>query len=404
MSNKSEEKKFELKPIELEPASEQNKRIIPTLFNWPKPDEKKREDRLVVKINDKENTFTVNVKSISEPYVLEKALKAGMIFNAILPAFSKEKEKYTYAKNENAPYTYAEKANSEHTIVFKLPKEKKTKILFMELCEAAEGDASRADTFVATGYLNEKTVKFNMSLKEYEGLWISKDEHRLVCLYDEAKGRSYLFECWTEYLPIPGEGDGVFAYTDGSSRTYNQDDSKDGYGTGYVISKSLKNGEKEIQFGHTESEEPESNFEAEMEAVTNVLKNILEDIKAKRDLDAYQNLTIYFDNNQVGFYPARLNAWLKNGRNINLWALKYGKTFAAYFGLFNEADMKCNIKFIHVQSHFGAFGNEMADRLAQINDSELSDEDNFVKGYVSNRKNICPEGGQFSASSALLKP
>lgn len=384
MSNRSEEKK-----LKLEDASERNECVIPTLFRLKKSVNK-----------DEKDYFTVKAEGFCGENVLKNVYKIGMTYNAVLPTFETSKEK--------EEYTYAEKANKENKIVFILPSEKKTKMLFMRLCDQPkEGDVSDDDTFVAICYKNEKYVKFNMPLKEkgYESLWISKEEPKRFCLYDEANGCSFLFECWTEYLPIPGENDGVFAYTDGSSRTYNKNDPKDGYGTGYVISKGLKNGEKEILFGHTESEEPKSNYEAEMEAVTNFLKNILEDIKGEKDLIAYQNLTIYFDNTQVGYYPGGLykdGDWLK--KNANPSAVEYRKAYEAYVGLFKEADMECNIEFIHVKAHFGAFGNEMADRLAQVNDKKLKDKKEFVEGYEDRRKDICPEGGQFSAPFTLLNP
>ena len=382
MGNKSEEKM-----LELEVASDRNKCLIPTLFQLDKPIEERMNE------ND---YFTVKVGSFCEEYIL----KIGMIFNAVLPAFG--------TGNKSKEYTYEEKANKENKIVFKLPSEKKTKMLFMRLCESKKGNASNDDIFVAICYKNKKYVKFNMSYekympseeKGYEGLWISKEEPKLFCLYDDAKGCSLLFECWTEYLPIPGESDGAFAYVDGSG---NPNDPKKGYGAGYVISNS-NNGEREIRFGHTTIKESGSNYDGEMEAVTNVLKNILENIKEKKDLEAYQNLKIYFDNTCVGYYPAKFHNWLKVNakKNATPHAVEYCKTYVAYIGLFKEYNMECNIEFIHVDAHFGVFGNDMADRLAQINDSKLKEE--YVEGYESAREKICPEGGQFSNPVILLKP
>lgn len=380
MSNKSEEKM-----LELEVASERNKCVIPTLFQLYTSEEKRKYE------ND---YFTVEVKSFCEEYVL----KTGMIFNAILPAFG--------AISKNKEYTYEEKANKENRIVFKLPGEKKTKMFFMRLYESKRGNASNDDTLIAVCYKNEKYVKFNVSYEKYmpskengyEGLWISKEEPQLFCLYDEDKGSSLLFKCWTEYLPVPGESDGVFVYVDGSSNSYNSKDLKNGYGTGYVIS---NNEEREIRFGHTTKEDG-SNYNAEMEAITNVLKNILENIKETKDLEAYQNLKIYFDNTSVGYYPAKFHNWLKKDANSS--AVEYCKTYVAYVGLFKEANMECNIEFIHVDAHFDVFGNEIADRLAQVNDSKLKDKREYPEGYESAREKICPEGGQFSNPFTLLKP
>lgn len=370
MSNKSEEKM-----LELEVASERNKCVIPTLF------------QLDTSVNKDENDyFTVKADGFCAENVLKNVLKIGMTYNVVLPAFgtSNEKEEYTYAEKENK-------------IVFKLPIEKKTKMLFMRLYESKMGDASNDDTFIAICYKNEKYVQFNMPLKEkgYEGLWISKEEPKLFCLYDKANGCSFLFECWTDYLPIPGENDDVFAYVDGSANG-EQKGPNNRYGTGYVISNISNNGEREIRFGHT-TKESGSNFDAEMETITNVLKNILEDIKEKKDLKAYQNLKIYFDYEGVGYYPAGLykkGDWLK--KNANPSAVEYRKAYEAYVGLFEEAGMECNIEFIHVKGHVGVFGNEMADRLAQVNDSKLKDKNKFDEGFESAREKICPKGGQLS--------
>ena len=190
----------------------------------------------------------------------------------------------------------------------------------------------------------------------------------------------------------------MFVYVDGSSNSYNSKDLKNGYGTGYVIS---NNEEREIRFGHTTKEDG-SNYNAEMEAITNVLKNILENIKETKDLEAYQNLKIYFDNTSVGYYPAKFHNWLKKDANSS--AVEYCKTYVAYVGLFKEANMECNIEFIHVDAHFDVFGNEIADRLAQVNDSKLKDKREYPEGYESAREKICPEGGQFSNPFTLLKP
>ena len=117
MGNKSEEKM-----LELEVASERNKCLIPTLFQLYKSIEER------MKEND---YFTVKVESFCEEYTL----KIGMIFNAVLPAFG--------TSNKSKEYTYEEKANKENKIVFKLPSEKKTKMLFMRLCESKKGNASK---------------------------------------------------------------------------------------------------------------------------------------------------------------------------------------------------------------------------------------------------------------------
>ena len=350
----------------LEADNSQNTCVIPTLFKLHT--NKKH-------IVCKDDSFEVALERIYDNEVV-RHLKKDMIFNAVLPAFG--------AENRNKEYTYINKNDTNQKIVFKLPIEKDIKMLFMRLCDLRKGDASNDDTFaqsVFAAIFNKKVysdikgyVKFNRAFEDYPSFEISKETSNKFCLYDEAMGCSLIFECWTEYLPIPGESDGVFAYLDGSSEKRGKNEEK--YGTGYVISNN-----KEIQFGHTEGSASEANYAGEIEAVTNILKNIGET----------NNLKLYFDNTAVGYYPGKYFDWSKKK---DKWVVEYRNIYNDFV----ERCKDCNIEFVHIDAHFNVFGNEMADRLAQVCDGKLEDKQEYAEGYKKDRESVCPSDGSFSDS------
>lgn len=348
----------------LEADNSQNTCVIPTLFKLHKNNKY---------ITCEDGFFEVALEKIYDNEVV-RHLKKDMIFNAVLPAFGAEKG--------NKEYTYINKNDTNQKIVFKLPIEKNIKMLFMRLCDLRKGDASNDDTFAQSAFVakfNKKEypkkgyVKFNMAFKDYPSFEIPKETSNKFCLYDEAMGCSLIFECWTEYLPIPGESDGVFAYLDGSSEKTGKNEGEK-YGTGYVISNN-----KEIQFGHTEGIASEANYAGEIEAVTNILKNI----------GKTKNLKLYFDNTAVGYYPGKYFDW---SNKKDKWVIEYRNIYNDFV----KSCKDCNIEFVHIDAHFSVFGNEMADRLAQVCDGKLVNKKEYVEGYKKDRESVCPNNGSFS--------
>lgn len=370
--------------VNVNKEKEEKSCLIPTLFQIDKGN-----------LESKGGKIKGNIVGIYDNNIVSGFLANGNIFSASIPELK---------SSPDDVMTYNSVFSGDFDLI--LPKNKKNKMLMLELHEKKEGEYSEEQRTASEvlAYLLFKinkagepvkgSIEFNLSEKEYEELIIEKHNCKEVILFDEMMGYSFKFKCWTDILPVPGEDDGVFAYVDGSgTKTGGQEER---YGTGVVFGIN-----KHIYFCHSEGWGKGSNFTGEIVAATEALNNIcnckpedmlLEDYKLLKNYD--KTIRIYFDNTALGYYPAGLFDERDNSSKADGKVLEYKKARNGFYKKYKNA----KLEFFHVDAHFDIFGNEMADRVAQVNcsDSDERKRNKITENHESIREKICPKHGELS--------
>lgn len=186
--------------------------------------------------------------------------------------------------------------------------------------------------------------KFLCLKENYCDSW-KRDCPKYILVTDEEIKIHYVFECWIEELPIPGQSDVpyVYAYVDGSA-------SGNQYGSGAIVCVD------DVFISHDCGVANEANYTGECVAATNVL-NFLSEM----DEDCFKNkevkeVYIYFDNIQLGYVPVEMYKHDKDAAN-DMWNM---------IEKFESKYPNVKIVFEHVDAHTAIYGNEFADRIATV--------------------------------------
>ena len=314
-------------------------------------------------------------------------LGKGSVFNAYLPNL----EKVTNALKHDISRTFCYTGinGKEEQLTFLLPQiENNNKMLYMELISinndediegvkkllkmrlSAENEQEDEETINAFLIENKETVfakvifwakndvrykkgsddkynnygKFLCTKENYCKMW-EKDSAKYIFVTDEDVNIHYIFKCWMEELPIPGQSDvpSVFAYVDGSAAGST-------FGAGAILCMN------DILMSYDSGEAKEANFASECIALTNVFKYL-----CKREDNYFQEnsideVHIYFDNTQLGYVPVEMYAHEKDVSK-DMWNI---------IGEFEKKYPNIKLVFEHVDAHTAIYGNEMADRLATV--------------------------------------
>ena len=345
--------------------------LIPTLFKLDKAQVKPDGDKIVCQF-----------ERIYDDNVVLKYLRKGAVFNAFLPFLGGDNS------DTNTEYTFSN--DSGENISFILPKQQTTRMLYLQLEDMQEGHITdvaskiylvfNKDASESKGY----AVFNNMGIDDFNQLQItenSDEELKTIYLYDGQMDYTFKFSCYTRNLPIPAVSEGLFAYVDGSSlKTGKQ---KEVYGTGVVLSEN-----NTVRFCHSEGIAKGSNFIGEIQAVTELLKEL--DNMPKADT----TVRIFFDNTAVGYYPYGLFGWKENqGGGEHKFVVEYKAALDRFIE--NHPDIK--LSFEHLDAHCKIYGNEFADRIAKVENIGVADYE-VALGYFEKRKKICTFDGVFSES------
>ncbi len=345
--------------------------VIPTLFKL---------DKTTVKSCGTNLTF--QLERIYDDNVVLKYLKKGAIFNAFLPYIGEDKS------DTNTTYTFVD--NSGNDISFVLPSQMSTRMLYLQLDEMQQGCIENTNSIISVVFNKDAseskgyTTFNNMTIDDFNQLQItdeSDESIKTIYLYDGQMGYTFKFSCYTKNLPIPALSDGLFAYVDGSSLKTGKE--KEAYGTGVVLSEN-----NTVRFCHSEGVAKGSNFIGEIQAVTELLKE-LNDMP-----DADTTVRIFFDNTAVGYYPHGLFGWKEQKKDDEH---KYVVAYKETLDKFVDNHPSIKLVFEHLDAHCKIFGNEFADRIAKVENTGVEDEE-VVPGYFAKRKNICTSNGVFSGS------
>ncbi|SOC17748.1 RNase H family protein [Pseudobutyrivibrio ruminis] len=354
----------------------QNCSVIPTLFKL---------DKSSVRING--TKIIIQFERIYDDNVVLKYLKKGAVFNAFLPYIGEDKS------DTNTTYTFVD--NSGNDISFVLPSQMSTRMLYLQLDEMQKGFLTDIDTKIylifnkdasySKGYVNFN----NMTIDDFNQLQItdeSDESIKTIYLYDGQMDYTFKFSCYTKNLPIPALSDGLFAYVDGSSLKTGKE--KESYGTGVVLSQN-----NTVRFCHSEGAAKGSNFIGEVQAVTELLKEL------SNMSDEDTTVRIFFDNTAVGYYPHGLFDWKEQKKDDEH---KYVVAYKETLDKFVENHPSIKLVFEHLDAHCKIFGNEFADRIAKVENTEVED-DEVAPGYFEKRKIVCANEGIFSDSFKTKK-
>jgi ribonuclease HI len=291
-----------------------------------------------------------------------KTLKVGSKLNFMLPYINGEKD-----EKETLDYTF--QSDSEE-ITFRLPKYPVDKMVIATLTGVSQTKPSDADKYHISARFYKNIKKGSKSKGEIEFLnYTDMSDKQAMVLLDEQMGVYYIFDCKIVHFPTPGKTEGAFAYVDGSSqKTLNARKGQDEvYGAGVVISH-----DKAVYFDLATGKSCGANYDGEIVAATNAFK-CLEDIASDAD-----NITVFFDNTAIGYTAAgifKAESDIAKGYKMEL------ETFRIKF-----PNVKLN--FVHVDGHFAVLGNEMADRMAQVNDGEFLKPEKFTSDFAGKREHL----------------
>jgi ribonuclease HI len=140
------------------------------------------------------------------------------------------------------------------------------------------------------------------------------------------------------------------------------------YGAGVVISY-----DKAVYFDLATGKSCGANYDGEIVAATNAFK-YLEELANDTD-----NITMFFDNTAIGYTAVGI---FEDKSDI---AKEYKKELDKFRGKFPNV----KLNFVHVDGHFAVLGNEMADRMAQVNDTEFDRSEKFTSDFAEKRKQLC---------------
>lgn len=343
--------------------------VIPTLFKL---------DKTTVKSCGTNLTF--QLERIYDENIVLKYLKKGAIFNAYLPYIGKD------ISDTNTTYAFVD--NSGNDISFVLPSQMSTRMLYLQLEEMQKGHLTNADSKISVVFNRDAseskgyTTFNNMTIDDFNQLQITGESDKstqTIYLYDGQMDYTFTFSCYTKDLPIPALSDGLFAYVDGSSLKTGKE--KEAYGTGVVLSEN-----NTVRFCHSEGVAKGSNFIGEIQAVTELLKEL------NNMPDADTTVRIFFDNTAVGYYPHGLFGWKEHKEDVEH---KYVVAYKETLDKFVENHPNVKLTFEHLDAHCKIFGNEFADRIAKVENTEVEDEE-VAPGYFEKRKIVCASAGIFS--------
>jgi ribonuclease HI len=291
-----------------------------------------------------------------------KTLKIGSKLNFMLPYPNGE-------KNENETLDYTFQSDSEE-ITFRLPKYPVDKMVIATIKGISQTKPSDTDKYHISARFYKDIKNGSKSKGEIEFLNYADIPDKLeMLLFDEQMGIYFVFDCKLEHFPTPGKNEGAFAYVDGSSqKTKNAGKGQDElYGAGVVISH-----DKAVYFDLATGKSRGANYDGEIVAATNAFK-YLEDIVSDTD-----NITMFFDNTAIGYTAAgifKAESDIAKGYKMELEAFRI-----------KFPNVKLN--FVHVDGHFAVLGNEMADRMAQVNDGEFDKSEKFTSDFAGKRKQL----------------
>jgi ribonuclease HI len=287
-----------------------------------------------------------------------KTLKIGSKLNFMLPYPDGEKD-----EKETSDYTF--QSDSEE-ITFRLPKYLVEKMVIATIKEISQTEPSDMDKYhISARFKNGSKPKGEIDFLNYADI---PDEFEML-LFDEQMGVYFVFDCKLEHFPIPGKNEGAFAYVDGSSqKTKNAGKGQEEvYGAGVVISH-----DKAVYFDLATGKSCGANYDGEIVAATNAFK-YLEDIVSDTD-----NITMFFDNTAIGYTAAgifKAESDIAKGYKMELEAFRI-----------KFPNVKLN--FVHVDGHFAVLGNELADRMAQVNDGEFLKPEKFTSDFAGKREQL----------------
>lgn len=143
------------------------------------------------------------------------------------------------------------------------------------------------------------------------------------------------------------------AYTDGSFKEV------PGLGSFYASAAVLINVEKQTKSIFTKVDDnpellPMRNVAGELSAVMMIMEHCLNTLHVTQE----DEITIYHD--YVG-----LSNWLKKKGETDFWRCKNYWTQAYRTYMLNLVYPRFKVKFVHVPSHSGIYGNEVVDKLAK---------------------------------------
>lgn len=349
----------------------QNCSVIPTLLKL---------DKSTVKSYN--NNLTFPLERIYDDNVVLKYLKKGAIFNVYLPYIGDDKS------DTNTTYTFYD--NSDNDISFVLPNQMFTRMLYLQLDEMQQGCIENTNSIISVVFNKDASESKgyatfnNMTIDDFNQLQItdeSDESIKTIYLYDGQMDYTFKFSCYTKNLPIPALSDGLFAYVDGSSLKTGKE--KEVYGTGVVLSEN-----NTVRFCHSEGVAKGSNFIGEIQAVTELLKEL------NNMPDADTTVRIFFDNTAVGYYPHGLFGWNEHKDDNEH---KYVIAYKEALDKFVEKHPNVRLSFEHLDAHCKIFGNEFADRIAKVENTEVEDEE-VAPGYFEKRNKACTTEGGFSNS------
>jgi ribonuclease HI len=293
-----------------------------------------------------------------------KTLKIGSKLNFMLPYLDDEKD-----EKETLDYTFQSDSGE---ITFRLPKYPVEKMVIATIKEISQTKPNDADKYHISASFYKDIQKGSKSKGEIDFLNYADipDEFEML-LFDEQMGVHFVFDCKIAYFPTPGKDEGVFIYVDGSSqKTKNAGKGQDEvYGAGVVISH-----DKAVYFDLATGKSNGANYDGEIVAATNAFK-YLEDIASDTD-----DITVFFDNTAIG-YTATGIFKVKAESEI---AVGYKNELVKFRSKFPNV----KLDFVHVDGHFAVLGNEMADRMAQVNDGEFDKPEKFTSDFTGKREQL----------------
>lgn len=212
------------------------------------------------------------------------------------------------------------------------------RILICENAREVSEEEIAAETLFAETNAAKKLLTIHMDAQDYDKV-APGDTGLKVLIRNFYDDKNVLFDCFVDKIPVPGQDEGNYVFSDGSRTDRNAKAGEEAaYDWGNL---SVKGTMVKAAIGSGRSKE--WNAAAERQGCMNALKNNLCGWTKEDDV------TVFFDS-------------VYNAYSLLGW---YSKN--EYVGMIEElaANFK-SLTFYHIDAHTGAVGNELADSMANI--------------------------------------